>query len=172
MKPEGKKATALVLGIVFFAISSETTLLAIYHEWMHVIAYRMMDVDVRVDSWTSVWSERLHPFGLWGAYPLEVLSISALGWVVAGTKAWPWAGATIGFAIAKFFRAFPSQDFNGLAARMGPEVPGMFKSWMIVIVLPVLVFLTVFTIRRFSASYRWDKAMDAVAQDRAKSSLT
>ena len=137
-------------------------MLILWHEFMHVVASGLVGIEAHITSRMSVSAARPHPFGLWGAYPLEIRSHLILAVILSHRKAWWLAGAPFGFAAGRYLYALASHDYSIIAERVfGPEAPERFLGMFVVIVLPVLVFVGVHVVRRLAARYRAEAGADS-----------
>ena len=166
MKANDKAVLAWMLVFAAFVLGSSTMLFILYHEWMHIVAYGMMGIEAHLDTPTTIDAARPHAWGLWAAYPMEIMSWAILGWFIAKAKHWWIAGFPLGFALGRVLYAVGSHDYNRIALQYGPEVPGTFKGLFVMFVLPLFAIVAYLAFRRARERYGEDRAYDTVQEAR------
>lgn len=171
MSADVKDLFAHFLLLAGFVVGATTMFGVIWHEAMHIFAYSLVGIDAEMSSYMTVRAEENSWFGLWAAYPLEIMTHAMLSWVLVHTRVWTIALFPTGFAAGRFLWALRSLDYNSIAAqRFGMGAPQSMKTALLVIVLPVFLLVAISTEKHFQRILRGLRAKEEAARPPAEAS--
>lgn len=150
-----QKVNEVLGGAAFFlfaVLGFFTTFGGVYHEMLHVIAYRVVGVEAWITSRASMSCAELHPFGLWFAYPGEVVTYCLLSVRLVRGRWWWVSLATLGMAVGRAGLALISRDYWEIALEeYGEHAVGEMLIGFALVSFPVIWWAGWKTLRRVAA---------------------